>query len=147
MERGGSGFRTLQTWPCGQETPSEAREALAVAGASLVLPTKRGDPWERGAAGRIYALVGDAGRAIPLLRGEEAWCGEVPDTMAPVSIDTQVVRMRCHLLLGQMLEQNSDRVGACAEYAAVLSRWGNAKPRSVTAEKARARSKALACAQ
>jgi serine/threonine-protein kinase len=44
-----------------------------------------------------------------------------------------------------MLEQKSDRDGACAQYAAILSRWGNAKPKSVTADKARARSTALAC--
>lgn len=49
------------------------------------------------------------------------------------------------LLLGRVLEETGDRDGACAQYAAILFRWGNAKPKSVTADKARARSKALSC--
>ena len=34
---------------------------------------------------------------------------------------------------------------ACAAYATVVSRWGNAKPRSITGEKAKERIRALAC--
>jgi serine/threonine-protein kinase len=64
---------------------------------------------------------------------------------APVTNDWIVDAMHDRFLLGQMLEQTSDRDGACAQYASILARWGNAKPRSVTADRARARSKALAC--
>jgi hypothetical protein len=53
--------------------------------------------------------------------------------------------MRAHVLLGQALEQSGDTVGACAAYAVVRDRWKNAKPRSVTLDKARERSRALAC--
>ena len=34
---------------------------------------------------------------------------------------------------------------ACAAYAVVLARWGHAKPRSLTAEKASALARALGC--
>jgi eukaryotic-like serine/threonine-protein kinase len=37
--------------------------------------------------------------------------------------------------------------GACEAYRGVLARWGAAKPRSVTADKARERMKALGCAR
>jgi hypothetical protein len=48
-------------------------------------------------------------------------------------------------LLGDLLEKKHDTPGACAAYARVLSRWGHAKPRSVTGDAAKARSKALGC--
>ena len=38
-----------------------------------------------------------------------------------------------------------DIAAACASYRVVRERWGTARPRSVTAEKALARMKALAC--
>ena len=56
----------------------------------------------------------------------------------------EVAQGRCLRVDGD-LEQKSDRGGACEQYAAILRRWGGAKPRSITADKARARSKALAC--
>ena len=42
-------------------------------------------------------------------------------------------------------QQKGDKPGACAAYQLVLSRWGEAKQRSVTAEKARGRMKGLGC--
>jgi len=92
-----------------------------------------------------HALAGDADHAIPLLRGEVAWCGDVPVRGEPVLIDWMMDQLHDRLLLGQILEQKSDHDGACAQYAAILSRLGNVKPKSVTADKARARSKVLAC--
>jgi serine/threonine-protein kinase len=53
--------------------------------------------------------------------------------------------MHSTLDLGQALEATGDATGACGAYRKVLARWGNAKPKSVTADKARARSKALRC--
>jgi serine/threonine-protein kinase len=43
-----------------------------------------------------------------------------------------------HLYLGMALDATGDRAGAARAYDEVLSRWGRAKPRSITAEKARA---------
>jgi hypothetical protein len=53
--------------------------------------------------------------------------------------------MQTKLLLGQALEQTGDKAGACEAYAYVKRRWKNAKPRSVSLEKALDRSKALDC--
>ena len=53
--------------------------------------------------------------------------------------------MRAHLMLGQALEQTGDTTAACSAYAVVLDRWRDAKPRSVTLDKARERSRALGC--
>jgi hypothetical protein len=43
------------------------------------------------------------------------------------------------------LEQKGDTKGACVAYSTLLAHWGRAKPASVTADKAQARSKALTC--
>jgi serine/threonine-protein kinase len=47
--------------------------------------------------------------------------------------------------LGRALEAKNDTPGACDAYAKVLARFGKAKPRSVSAEAARARRSALRC--
>jgi hypothetical protein len=47
--------------------------------------------------------------------------------------------------LGTALERRGDRPAACDAYRVVLDRWGRAKPRSVTADRARQRSVALRC--
>jgi hypothetical protein len=51
--------------------------------------------------------------------------------------------MSAQLELGQALEAKGDRPGARAAYERVLERWGKAKPRSLTAERARARQAGL----
>ena len=53
--------------------------------------------------------------------------------------------VRAFWFLGQALERTGEISGACEAYASVIDRWGNASPRSVTAEQARARMKALGC--
>ena len=50
-------------------------------------------------------------------------------------------------LLGEALEAKGDKDGACVAYGEVLVHWGNAKPRSVTADKARAHMKTLGCSK
>jgi serine/threonine-protein kinase len=49
------------------------------------------------------------------------------------------------LWFGAALEATGDAQGACDEYRAVVVGWGNAKPRSVTAEEARKRAAAIHC--
>jgi hypothetical protein len=53
--------------------------------------------------------------------------------------------MWVHLWLGQALEAKGDGRGACDAYGVILDRWKNAKPRSVTLEKAKERAKVLSC--
>ena len=50
-----------------------------------------------------------------------------------------------HFGLGELREKSGDKAGACAAYRVVLGRWGSAKPTSTTAERARARVRALGC--
>jgi hypothetical protein len=53
---------------------------------------------------------------------------------------------RSQLYLGELDEQAGDKPSACANCAKVLERWGHAKPRSVTADEARAHATRLGCA-
>lgn len=53
--------------------------------------------------------------------------------------------LRSHLYLGELDEQAGNKTSACAHYAKVLERWGHAKPKSVTADEARAHATKLGC--
>jgi len=52
---------------------------------------------------------------------------------------------RTSLLYGRALEERGDRAGACEVYRTLAARWGEARPRSITAEEARRRAAALRC--
>lgn len=86
--------------------------------------------------GHAYLLAGKLDEAVAHLRAGVASCGGVGDPIA---------QTRASLWFGQALEAKGDGRGACAAYRAVLDRWGSAKPRSITADRARARIAALAC--
>jgi serine/threonine-protein kinase len=126
-------------------TPAEAREALSALPRSAPVAGLAGHPFAGGVLGRAYWLAGDAERAEPLLRAATAWCGSALPLQPLLEADWRIARIRDFATLGELLEKKGDKGGACARYAAVLARWGKAKPRSVTADKARARSKALGC--
>jgi hypothetical protein len=86
--------------------------------------------------GKVYALAGRPREALPHLERAVADCGAYYNPQG----DTQ-----SHLYLGMAREALRDKEGACSAYKVVQGRWGNARPRSVTADEARARSKALGC--
>jgi tetratricopeptide (TPR) repeat protein len=86
--------------------------------------------------GRTYLLAGKADKAIRHLTRAVATCTAFRHPFA----HTQAA-----LHLGEAFESMGDIAGACGAYAKVIARWGEAKPRSISAERARARSKALAC--
>jgi tetratricopeptide (TPR) repeat protein len=88
--------------------------------------------------GRTALLAGDVDRAIDWLKQASGTCytSESPVLFA----------QRARLDLGQAYEQKGDPAAACETYAKVVAQWGHAKPRSVTAEQAKARMKALHCA-
>jgi tetratricopeptide (TPR) repeat protein len=88
--------------------------------------------------GRTYLLAGQPEPAIRHLTKAVATCGAFRHPFA----HTQAA-----LHLGEALESTGDVTGACAAYEKVVARWGHAKPRSISAERASARSKALACAK
>jgi eukaryotic-like serine/threonine-protein kinase len=87
-------------------------------------------------AGRVYLLADRVDEAIPYLKRAVASCG---------SFVSPFTHVHAALDLGRALEAKSDKPGACDAYGKVLARFGKAKPRSVSAEAARARRKALGC--
>jgi serine/threonine-protein kinase len=117
----------------------EAREALAAQPQGVRLPSLEGDIISAGYLGQTYLLAGRLDDAIPMLRRAVASC--------PYPDGAIWFRLWAAEPLGEALEQKGDKDGACAAYAEVLSRWGNAKPRSVTADAARAHAKKLGCGQ
>jgi eukaryotic-like serine/threonine-protein kinase len=86
--------------------------------------------------GRLFLHADDAARAAPLLEAAARVCN---------GFTSPFLGMRSQLWLGQAKEKLGDPAGACAAYAVVTERWGRAKPRSVTAEEAAQRAKALGC--
>jgi eukaryotic-like serine/threonine-protein kinase len=103
---------------------------------SGVAPPERGIPDAE--IGRVYLLANLFDDAIPYLRRAVANC-EV--------LQSPFEHTHAALDLGRALERKSDTPGACDAYAKILARWGHAKPRSVTADAARERSKALSCSR
>jgi eukaryotic-like serine/threonine-protein kinase len=131
-------------WALPAVTPEDANEALAALAANPRFALPRGG--ERmvavhsvdGAAGHVLLLAGKPGDAVPLLRRSTHNC---------LALTEPFEHFHASLDLGQALEATGDKPGACVEYRVVLAHWGNAKPRSVTADKARERMKALSCPQ
>ena len=109
--------------------------ATMLAGGSNDLET---DAPGRQLYGRARWLAGDEDGAAADLEAAARFCLGEGDPFAPA---------RAALLLGEIRESQNNQPAACAAYARVLARWGNARPRSITADKARARSKALGCPQ
>jgi hypothetical protein len=119
-------------------TPDEARAALSALPkfAPLTSQVSGGVPDADAYAGSCHFLAGKAADALPYLQRAVANCNAFFSVAA---------HTRASLHLGQAREATSDKPGACAAYKIVLDRWGRAKPRSVAADKARERSKALDC--
>jgi tetratricopeptide (TPR) repeat protein len=115
-------------------TREEAQAALARApeGALKAPPTAM----TRAQLGEVYRLAGRVDDALPLLESGARAC---------VGLDDAIPHARATLALAEAREAKGDAAGACAAYAAVIARWGEAKARSTTADLARARIKALAC--
>jgi serine/threonine-protein kinase len=88
-------------------------------------------------AGALYLLAGRVDDAVPLLERAATGCDAL---LAPFE------STRAHHFLGLAREAKGDTASACKEYGVVLSRWGAARPRSVTADKAKERARALKCA-
>ncbi|WP_394833435.1 protein kinase [Pendulispora rubella] len=86
--------------------------------------------------GHMRFLAGDVAGAIPLLETAARTCQ---------GIQRGTLHVQAHLWLGAAKEKASDIPGACDAYRFVLQRWGAARPRSVTADEAARRSRALRC--
>jgi hypothetical protein len=127
-------------------TPEEARAALAAMPAYEPITSYVSSLWilfgdlgiPDAAIGHVYLLAGKPAEALPYLKRAVAACAD---------FDAVLAHTRAALDFGQAFEASGDKKGACAAYKIVLDRWGHAKPRSVTADHARQRVKALACAE
>jgi serine/threonine-protein kinase len=127
-------------WLHGYAAVAETTEDAARA---LQLRVKFGEeprftPWTLGDAyvGKTYLLAGRVSEALPLLRRAARSC-EV--------LQTPFEATEAHFALGQALASTGMTTEACAACRVVLSRWGHARPRSVTAEGARSLARALSC--
>jgi serine/threonine-protein kinase len=118
------------------DTPEGAREALAALPEYGSLPPFRPETLVDVDVGRTYLLAGRAAEAIPWLEHATKTC---------MVLRFPFEHVRAHLLLAEAREAGGDRAGACASYRAVIKQWGQAKPRSVTAQKAAERAQALGC--
>ncbi|MFT3775760.1 MAG: protein kinase [Minicystis sp.] len=88
----------------------------------------------------------DLGRAAFLAgRPDEAISWLDPFTKSCNALKFPIAHTRAHLDLGRAREAKGDTKGACAAYQVVIDRWGKAKPKSITADLARDRMKALRC--
>jgi serine/threonine-protein kinase len=129
-------FLWPHAWTRAVDTAEDAREALAAQPKGETLPPFSPDTPLAAYIGRTFLLGGRVDEALQ-------WLG--PAAQRCDVLEFPVDHTRSQLWLGQAKEAKGDTAGACAAYQAVLDRWGKAKPKSVTAEKARERGRALRC--
>jgi hypothetical protein len=115
---------------------ADARTALDALPSYSPLPAFGHDVFKNRAMGNTLFLAGRLDEALPYLRRAVTAC---------YSNDFVFSHHRAAETLGEALEATGDAASACAAYANVLLTWGNAKPRSKTADAARAHSKKLGC--
>jgi serine/threonine-protein kinase len=117
-------------------TPEEAREALASLPPGEAIPPFRPLTLAERGVGVTFLLAGRTDEAIQWLEQATKVCR---------ALELPVEHTQAHAWLGQALEVKGDKERACAAYNVVLDRWGQAKPRSVTAEGVKKRAKLLGC--
>jgi tetratricopeptide (TPR) repeat protein len=126
-------------------TPEEARSALDMIDAAsdearpdLFDDANKGVIITHGLyIGRAALLAGDVDRAVEWLKRATGAC---------YSSDNPVLfAQQARLELGRAYELKGDTDKACATYRSIFTRWTASRPRCVTAEKAKARLKALHC--
>jgi serine/threonine-protein kinase len=130
------GYLWIAGWAASTSTRDQAEAALRAqpefGALPLFVPT-----FSAGVlAGHAYRLAGRTDDALAALRRGVASCTVLGEGIRST---------RGSFELGQVLETSGDTAGACDAYRVVLARWGHAKPRSVTADHARARWNALGC--
>jgi len=125
-------------------TPGEIDDAIARLAAHGPLESIEGTLGY--ALGRVYFLHGDWTLAIPPLRGVTTGCELLNDATATnVGAPITLRYVRANTMLGEALEHTGDKPGACKAYRSVTTLWKDARPRSVTLERAKARAAALGC--
>ena len=119
------------------QTPAEAREALAARPRFGRTYEHDDDDHDFAAVGRTYLLGGMVDEALPELESAAKNCAWL--------YGHPIEHMRAWFFLGEARAAKGDKEGACRAHDSLIERWGRAKPRSVTADRARARRIALGC--
>ncbi len=129
-------WASLYVWD--DPTPEFARQAVAHLPSGWDLESLRalfpGDRYIQRQLGVTLARGGKRTAGIPLMHEGLQGC-QLPGE--------EFSRRHAELELGKALEQQGDNAGARAQYESILRYWGEAKPRSVTADEARRRLAAL----
>jgi eukaryotic-like serine/threonine-protein kinase len=137
-ELSSSGLPPEAEWAYGTamfvRSEADAREAMRTAPPTRVIPYDAVQV--ELLIGRTALLAGDTKAAISHLERAAHRCDALYNPFQHV---------RAWLWLGKAREAARDEPGACAGYEAVLTRWGKANARSVSADEARARVHALGC--
>ncbi len=128
------GYRWVAGFADAVEDAAEAKRALG--SLSEYAPLPQNESVHAPTIGRVLALAGQWDDALPHLELTEDACFSME---APREV------RRNSYFLGLAREAKGDVPGACRAYAALLSHWGKAKPKSVTADLAKARVTALKC--
>jgi serine/threonine-protein kinase len=123
-------------WAVPAQTPAEARNALAARPLFEPLPAYQPSMLAPAFEGNVYLLADRLDDAVASL--ERA-------TRACVALAYPVEHTRALEQLATARERKHDTTAACGAYAGVVARWGKAVPKSVTAERAKARMAALRC--
>jgi eukaryotic-like serine/threonine-protein kinase len=124
-----------ETFAFSAQTTAEATDATAKLDELGVAPPAL---WWEGSSARTMFMADRKEQARRWLERVSRSCsGAITNTLN---------WLHSHLYLGELDEEVGDKASACAHYAKVLEFWGRARPRSVTADAARARGKKLGCA-
>jgi serine/threonine-protein kinase len=129
-------FLWVHFYAAAAATAEEGREAMAALEQYQPVPPFK--PFVPGDAyiGKAFLLGGRVDEALPALERMAKSC---------YALRYPMEYLHNQYLLGQAREAKGDTAGACAAYAGVLDSWKGARPRSVTAELAQGRAKALRC--
>jgi hypothetical protein len=131
------GDRWLAGWAIVASVFEDADEAKhAVAALSDLGPPPPFEQFYAPAVGRTFELAARLDEAVPHLERSVNAC---------FSFDAPRDVRRASYFLGLAYEAKGDKTAACKSYADLLAHWGNAKPKSVTADLARARFSELKC--
>jgi serine/threonine-protein kinase len=123
-----------ETYAFAAWTPAEARAALAKLDE---LGFESPPRWYQGSSMKVFLLGGRVDRVRATLESHASRCTQ--------AFENPFLAQRERLFLGELHQHDPTPAAACAFYAKILLRWGHAKPRSVTADEARARERALGC--
>jgi serine/threonine-protein kinase len=118
-------------------TPAEAKEALELQ-PSVASEVRPEDAYLEAAMGHTYLLAGQVAAAIATLTHVRSMC-------KAIAVVAAIYDTHAAYDLGRALEAAGDPRAACDSYSRLLTRWGAARPASITASLANERVAALQC--